>query len=247
MINLEAFSKSRATPEAARPRSHSSSEGKGCHARGAVGKRRAEPRRGGRGVENTATVSGCRHGGAARRVILRHVASRPLRRTDMSTPVPTWGHRCRHVSTIGRWSPCGAPRSRYLPRRPCCRAPGREGPGPGRGLAQNLHKVGPASGRHRRGRRPSCRTGAGSDLGPQAGARPPAAAGRRQRRAGRAGGRHHARGSGQAVCGSYDKSGDDGCAVRERWRCHVYTARKDFREPVRQFHPPPSTCRSMEG
>jgi reactive chlorine resistance protein C len=61
-------------------------------------------------------------------------------------------------------------RACYLPRRPCCHAPRREGSGPRGGLAQNLHKVGPASGRHRRGQRSSCRTGAaaiwGSRLAP---------------------------------------------------------------------------------
>jgi hypothetical protein len=40
---------------------------KGFHARREVCDRRAKPRRGGRGDENNSTVSGCRHGGTARR------------------------------------------------------------------------------------------------------------------------------------------------------------------------------------
>ena len=171
-------SKSRATPAAARPAVHSSSGGKGCHARGAVGKRRAEPRCGGRGVENTAPVSGCRHGGAARRVTLRYVSSRPLRRTAMSTPVPIWGHRCQHGGTIGQWSPCGVPSQSLLSAAQAVL------PRPAAGGLQAGGRVGtePAQSRSSLRAPPPgatlvvpdrCR----SDLGLQAGARLPAAAG----------------------------------------------------------------------
>jgi len=88
-------------------------------ARGATreGRSASAVRNRGAGGGVSKTPRQCRDAGtaAARRVLLRHVASRPLRRTDMSTPVPTWGHRCRHGGTIGRWSPCGAPSRSSLP------------------------------------------------------------------------------------------------------------------------------------
>src|SRR6516162_2538772 len=65
--SVELPSKSRATLEVARQAVHISSVVKWFHARREVGGRRAEPRHGGQGDENSSTVSRCRHGGAARR------------------------------------------------------------------------------------------------------------------------------------------------------------------------------------
>ena len=83
---------------------------------------------------------------------VRHVSARPLRRVGRSAPVTP----CRHQRPVGSWagaSPRVWPAAQAVLPRPGA------GPGPEGGLAQNLHKVGPAAGRHRRGRRLSYRRG----------------------------------------------------------------------------------------
>jgi hypothetical protein len=75
--------------------------------------------------------------GGARRLSVWHVSSCPLRRVGMPTPVPPW----RHPRPVGSWV---GRRAGDLPPKPCCRGPGRAGSGPGGGVAQNLHEVGPA-------------------------------------------------------------------------------------------------------
>ena len=101
-------------------------------------------------------------------VLLGRRTARDLAARFLTPPRP-----CRQVGTGDPMSaPAaggvlgGAPRRACgLPPKPGCRGPGRAGPGPGGGLAQNLHKVGPAAGRHRRGRRLSYRTGTAATWG----------------------------------------------------------------------------------